>query len=102
MSLRWATVVSQAAGFLGEPSSSHLVSAVEKASCNDSSARSNEPARRMSDATIIPYSSRNTLSSVSRIPDTLQRYMYSQNGASAFRQLLAPFRHKNRCVRCEG
>src|SRR5215472_6929111 len=64
-SFRWATVVSQAPGFRGTPSFSQCTAAEANASCNDSSARSKEPERRINVAMIRPYSSRKTSSSVS-------------------------------------
>src|SRR5215471_16647804 len=53
-----------AVGFAGMPLSGHEESAEMKASCNASSAQSNEPERRMRDAMIFPDSSRKTCSIV--------------------------------------
>src|ERR1051325_3296869 len=68
-SLRWATVVNQAPGLFGVPSCAHFDAADVNASCNASSARSKDPEIRIIVAMIRPYSSRKTLSSVSRACD---------------------------------
>ena len=54
--------MSQAAGFVGIPVFGHVASAEVKASCSASSARSNDPARRINVARMRPDSWRNTVS----------------------------------------
>jgi hypothetical protein len=64
ISRRCATAVIHAPGFSGTPRSGQLASAAANASCIASSAKSNDPEIRMSEAIIRPLSSRNTFSAM--------------------------------------
>src|SRR5260370_25808824 len=66
ISLRWAAVMIQAAGFSGMPRSDQEASEEARASCRASSARSNDPEMRIRLARIWPDSRRKTASTTAR------------------------------------